>query len=270
MRRIVGLTLGLVFVAAGTVEAVEKRSASLRGSPATMQQQNRVAKEHGLTFYRTGADIEAAVARGELSVLVPNEDYDVADFVRFPYLQAEAVVFVERLAEQYREACGQKLVVTSAVRPASGQPSNAHQLSVHPAGMAVDLRVSDRASCRSWLETAILNMERRGLINGIREFRPPHYHIAIFPGPYMAYVEERLAAEEAERAAAEEERAIAVAEAVSEVSTELVSTGGATMLVAETDVSVDGRSASPLTAALVVLFALPVGLGVLIRRSRKS
>lgn len=269
MHRIVGITLALVFVAAGTAEAVDRRSASLRGSPAAMQQQNRVAKEHGLAFYRTGAEIEAAAARGELATLVPNEDYDVADFVRYPYLQPEGVVFVERLASQYREACGQKLVVTSAVRPTTGQPSNAHRLSVHPAGMAVDLRVSDRASCRSWLETAILNMERRGLINGIREFRPPHYHIAIFPGPYMAYVEERLAAEEGERAAAEAESDVEIAAALSEVSTELIPGGASTLLAVEKPEDGGGRAASPLTAALLVLFALPVGIGMVLRRRRR-
>jgi hypothetical protein len=39
------------------------------------------------------------------------------------------------------------------------------------------------------------------VLNGIREFRPPHYHIALFPEPYLAHVE-RQRAEEAEREAA--------------------------------------------------------------------
>ncbi len=187
--------------------------ASLRGSRAGMIQQNTVAKEHGLEFYRTAAEIRAAVAAGELVELPGNADYDVADFVSFPFGQPELRLFVERLASQYHEACGQKLVVTSAVRPAARQPANAHALSVHPAGMAVDLRVSDRASCRSWLENALLGMERSGVINGIREFRPPHYHVAVFPGPYAAYVEERLAAEAAEAAAEAEARRAAAAAA---------------------------------------------------------
>jgi len=147
----------------------------------------------------------------------------VADFVSFPFGQPELRLFVERLASQYHEACGQKLVVTSAVRPASSQPANAHALSVHPAGMAVDLRVSDRASCRSWLENALLGMERAGVINGIREFHPPHYHVAVFPGPYAAYVEERLAAEasEAAEAAAKAQARRAAAAAASPAVTAL-------------------------------------------------
>jgi hypothetical protein len=257
MRRPIGLTLALAFVGIGTAEA-----ASLRGSPASMVQQNQVAKEHGLAFYRTGDEILAAVARGELVELEGDENYAVADFVSFPYLQREVVVFVERLSAQYRQACGQKLVVTSAVRPSSGQPSNAHTLSVHPAGMAVDLRVSDRAACTDWLEATLLSLESRGVLNGIREFHPPHYHVAVFPEQYMAYVEELLAAQaEAELAAAE----AAANAAVAAVAKAPVSAG----FVAAGAEAADGdhrETRTPLTAAIAVLIALPIGLGVAVRR----
>jgi hypothetical protein len=259
MRRTIGLTLALAFVGIGTAEA-----ASLRGSPASMVQQNQVAKEHGLAFYRTGDEILAAVTRGELVELMGNENYAVADFVSFPYLQREVVVFVERLSAQYRQACGQKLVVTSAVRPSSGQPSNAHALSVHPAGMAVDLRVSDRVQCTDWLEATLLSLESRGVLNGIREFHPPHYHVAVFPEQYMAYVEEVLAAQaEAELAARAAAEAAANA-AVAAVASAPVSAG----FVAAGPTATEKRSESrrPLTAALAVLIALPIGLGVGVRR----
>lgn len=259
MRRTIGVTLALAFVGIGTAEA-----ASLRGSPASMVQQNQVAKEHGLAFYRTGNEILAAVARGELVELKGNENYAVADFVSFPFLQREVVVFVERLSAQYRQACGQKLVVTSAVRPSSGQPSNAHALSVHPAGMAVDLRVSDRVQCTDWLEATLLSLESRGLLNGIREFHPPHYHVAVYPEQYMAYVEEILAAEaEAElaaRAAAE-----AAANAVAAVAAGVPVSAG--FLAAGADVAgTDPQPRAPLTAAIALLIALPIGLGVAVRR----
>lgn len=266
MRRIVGVLLAVALVGAGATEA-EAREASLRGSAAAMQEQNRVAKEHGLTFYRTPAEIRAAVSRGELVELPGNEDYEVADFVRYPYLQPELRVFIERLSAQYREACGQKLVVTSAVRPTNGQPSNAHRLSVHPAGMAVDLRVSDSAACRSWLENALLNLERRGVLNGIREYRPPHYHVAVYPGPYMAYVEERLAVEaereaEAARAAAEREAARAAA---------LAALPGVATLVEAEDAQA-GRSGprAPLSAAIALILAIPFGAGFVLRRRRRG
>jgi hypothetical protein len=161
---------------------------SLRGSPAAMEQQHRVAREHGLDFYRTRAEILEAVARGDLVELPGNENYEVADFVDLRYAQPEARLFVERTAALYHAACGEPLVVTSAVRAIDEQPPNAHALSVHPAGMAIDLRVSQNEACRDWLEAKMLSLETDRLVNGIREFRPPHYHVAVFPEPYAAYV----------------------------------------------------------------------------------
>jgi hypothetical protein len=183
--------------------AASERVSTLRGSPASMQEQNRIARDHGLAFYRTPAEIRRAVERGELVEFRGNADYAVADFVGHPYAQPELLVFVERLASQYRAACGQKLVVTSLVRPASQQPANAHQLSVHPAGMAVDLRISDRPACVQWLSDALLGLDGHGVLNATREFRPPHFHVAVYPQQYMEYAAERLAAEAAAAAEAE-------------------------------------------------------------------
>jgi hypothetical protein len=243
----------------------EAWAASLRGSAASMVEQNRVAKDHGLSFYRTPDEIRQGVARGELTELSGNADYEVADFVRFAYLQPAVHLFVERLAAQYREACGQKLVVTSAVRPSNGQPVNSHRLSVHPAGMAVDLRVSDRAACRDWLENALLNLERRGVLNGIREFHPPHYHVAVYPEQYLAYAEQRIAAEaearEAELAAQREAEELARA-------AEIVPAGASSFVAAERIPVAEAEDRSVPTAAVAMLLVLPFGLGLLIRRWR--
>jgi hypothetical protein len=259
VRRIIGLTLaGLALSGAPALEAAVV-APSLRGSPAAMQQQNRVAKEHGLTFYRTTEEIRAAVGRGDLVELEGNADYAVADFVRLPYVQPELLMFVERLSAQYRASCGQRLVVTSAVRPSNGQPSNAHALSVHPAGMALDLRVSDRASCRSWLEGALLGLERRGVLNGIREFRPPHYHVAVFPEQYMEYVAPLLAAEAEARAIAEAEAA-ALAAAEAERAAEAAAAEAAALAAASTG------TRTPLVATIMLLLAIPVGRAIRDRR----
>jgi len=256
MRRILSLTLAATLGAASTAAA---NAPSLRGSPAAMVQQNQVAKEHSLNFYRTGQEILSAVERGDLVKLEGNADYSVASFVTFPFLRPEALLFVERISQQYRAACGQKLVVTSAVRPSSAQPSNAHRLSVHPAGMAVDLRVSDRAACREWLESALLGMESRGVLNGIREFRPPHYHVAVFPNQYREYAEERMALESAQQleasARAEEAAVVDVAEILEEA-------GATTALVAAGEKS--GRDG--LRAAIFALIAIPLGAGMALRK----
>jgi hypothetical protein len=163
--------------------------ASIRGSPAAMREQHQLAQEHGLPMFRTEEEILAAVEQGHLVELTGDANYEVADFVTLPYLIEEGRLFVERTAALYHQACGQRLVVTSAVRSIEEQPPNAHPLSVHPAGMAVDLRVSPVQECREWLENKFLALEQQDLLNGIRERRPPHYHVAIYPTAYRQYVE---------------------------------------------------------------------------------
>jgi hypothetical protein len=104
-------------------------------------------------------------------------------------------MFVERLAAEYRAATGKQLIITSLTRPEAFQPRNAHDLSVHPAGMAVDFRVPDDAESRRWLEKTLLSMENRALLDVTRERRPPHYHVAVFPKAYRTYEKKRDAAD---------------------------------------------------------------------------
>src|SRR5690606_27891817 len=109
-----------------------------------------------------------------------------------------------RLASQYRSACGEQMVVTSALRPESRQPRNSSSLSVHPTGMAVDLRKPTKASCLKFLRTTLLALEKEGVLEATEERRPPHFHVAVFPRPYVRYVgapAARLAAASAEPAA---------------------------------------------------------------------
>jgi hypothetical protein len=246
--RVMKTLVALVATSGVTAAAAEAKAPSLRGSPAAMQEQNQVAKEHGLTFYRTAQEIREGVARGDLVHLAGNADYDVADFVSNPYAHPAAKLFVERLSQQYRAACGQKLVVTSALRAGDSQPRNAHALSVHPAGMALDLRVSDVAACRSWLENALMTMESQGLLNGIRERTPPHYHVALYPEPYLAYAAARMA-EEAAAAPVAEASTDEVTEAATQAAPEIVAGGDSSSL-----------PKTPLMATLALLVALPLAL----------
>jgi nucleoid-associated protein YgaU len=55
--------------------------------------------------------------------------------------------------------------------------------------MAVDIRRSSNRYCREWLEDLLLYLEGQGVIEAVRERRPPHYHVAVFPKKYEAYVE---------------------------------------------------------------------------------
>jgi hypothetical protein len=197
MTRMLALAItGLILSAgAGTAaEAPTERAASLRGLPGMMVQQHTVAVQHGLVFARTPADIARLVEAGSLVHIPGDANYTVAGAVRWPFAQPEMQVFLERIAAGYRAACGEKLVVTSLTRAISQQPRNAHALSVHPTGIAVDLRISTRAECRQWLEGKLLDMEEAGALHAIREKAPPHYHVALFPGGFADYLAEVQAA----------------------------------------------------------------------------
>jgi hypothetical protein len=109
--------------------------------------------------------------------------------VSYPYGRPALRTFVERLSAQHKSACGEPLVVTSLTRPSSEQPRNASDESVHPAGMAVDLRISPKAKCRAWLEKTLLSLEKSGVLDATRERHPAHFHVAVFPTAYLTYVE---------------------------------------------------------------------------------
>lgn len=174
---------------------------SLRGSQASLARQNSQARSHDYSFLKHPDDVQRFAQAGYLVRIHGNANYELAR-VSFPYARPEVQVFLERLGQQYREACGEKLVVTSLIRPTTRQPRNASPLSVHPTGMAVDLRRSSKPACRNWLEKVLLDLEKRGMLEATRENRPPHYHVALFPNPYMRYIGEpspspvRLAASE--------------------------------------------------------------------------
>jgi hypothetical protein len=160
---------------------------SLRGSWRSLDKQTREAKRHDFTYLRDSAHVYRFVDAGLLVALYGNEDYELKA-VSFPYSRPESKLFIERLAAQYRRACGEKLVVTSLTRPLSNQPRNASSRSVHPTGMAMDLRRPNGGPCRDWLDSTLLYLEGRNLIEATLERRPPHYHVAVFPMQYRTYV----------------------------------------------------------------------------------
>lgn len=160
---------------------------SLRGSSASLDIQNRIAREHDFTYIESPAQVRRFASAGYLVPVRANQDFDL-HAVSFPYARPEAELFIRRLARQYRAACGEKLVVTSLTRPQTRQPHNASDRSVHPTGMAIDLRRSNTRACRAWLEDVLLSLESMRVLEATRESRPPHYHIALFPRQYDRYV----------------------------------------------------------------------------------
>ena len=210
MRSIVRASLlaALLALPARTVMAAE-----LRGSPASMVRQHAIAVEEDYSFLRTPADVQRFVDAGRLVPVKSTTDYKLSG-VSYPYTRPEVLSFIEHFAASYRAATGSPLVVTSLTRPLGKQPPNAHALSVHPAGMAVDLRVPADEDDRKFLERALLSMENAGLLDVTREHTPPHYHVAVFAPefePYAALLDSVSAIEKATRVARHRADSIATA-----------------------------------------------------------
>lgn len=183
----VSILVGLLIAALlpGTIEGQ-----SLRGSPASVDRMYDHAVDNGIYFYKTGDGIKRAAEEGRLVRLGGNADY-TTHAVSYPYVKQETQLFVHRLASQYRNACGEQMVVTSASRPQSMRLFNSVRKSVHPTGIAIDLRKPRNSRCLAWLRRTLLSLEKSGVIEATEENNPPHFHVAVFPNPYARYVAAR-------------------------------------------------------------------------------
>jgi hypothetical protein len=159
---------------------------SLQGSRESVLRMYHKAVQEGLHFFETVRGVKRAAANEQLVRLKPNSNYTIGR-VRYPYVQPTTRIFVERLGAQYKDYCGERLVITSAIRPESRQPRNSVAESVHPTGIAVDLR-RPRGECLGWLRETLLDLEDEGLIEATEEHWPAHFHVAVFPSAYKRYV----------------------------------------------------------------------------------
>ena len=217
-------SLALLLVLPGSVAG----AAELAGSPRSMVHQHAVAVEEAYSFLRTPLDVEHLVTLGKL---VPVGDSDGVQLsgVSFPYTRPEVLSFIQHFAAEYHDSTGATLVVTSLTRPEALQPRNAHALSVHPAGMAVDFRVPETVAERMFLERALLAFEKQSLLDVTREHSPPHYHVAVFPEAWHAYatvLDSASAADSARRIAGARSRRAAQASLLPSTSADDQSTGG--------------------------------------------
>jgi hypothetical protein len=184
----IGLRSGILLILLCLLPSFSQAQ-SLRGGGKSVIEAYRIALELDYTFLRTKADVRRFV---ELELLVPlkgNADYGLDPGISHPYARPAVKTFVERLGAQHKEACGERLFVTSLTRPKSWRARNKSSLSVHPTGMAMDLRYSRTSSrCRAWLESTLLLLEGKGLLQATRENWPKHYHVVLYPHRYLAYL----------------------------------------------------------------------------------
>lgn len=193
LRRFRSAVCFALVLAAAATATPGLEAQSLKGSRSSLDLQNRVASEHDFTYIRTPEQARAFVQNGYLVRLQSGADFELKR-MSYPYARPEVELFLSRLGSQYRNRCGEKLVVTSLTRPTTRQPRNASSRSVHPTGMAMDLRRSNNRSCRAWIEGVLLSLEGAGVLEATYERNPPHFHVALFPSQYKAYVERKLAA----------------------------------------------------------------------------
>ena len=163
------------------------RAQSLAGSRGSVARQAEQAATHDYSYMETGTRVVRFADAGLLMRVDGDSNYDLHG-VSYPYSRPAVKLFIERLAAQFRSGCGEKLTVTSLTRPITEQPPNSSKDSVHPTGMAIDLRVPATRACRDWLNQVLLSLEGTGTLEATRENSPPHYHIAVFPNPYEQYV----------------------------------------------------------------------------------
>lgn len=181
------LTVALLTAALATM-AGQAGAQTLTGSRSSMERQYQVAVSHGYVFAKTASTVNKLVEQGDLLKVQPTRHFELHN-VSFPYAKAPVKLFIEQLSAQYVAACGEKLTVTSLTRPLDRQPGNAADDSVHPTGMAVDLRIPPAGKCRSWLERQLLSLESAEVLDVTRERNPPHYHVAVYPEPYRQFAE---------------------------------------------------------------------------------
>lgn len=141
------------------------------------------AVAHHMPFYLTPTNVDKAIADGRLVALTGDSTYELTRGVGFSYATREAKQFVLAFAPQYLAACGVPLTVTSAARPLSNQPHNANPHSVHPTGIAVDIRRPAPGPCLTWVRGALDSLEKRGVIEATEEHHPVHLHVAVLVQP---------------------------------------------------------------------------------------
>jgi LysM repeat protein len=130
-----------------------------------------------LEFYRTSKGVYQSVRDGELVLISITMDLTLED-VSYPFVLPRTRDVLNVFARKYREACGERLVVTSAARPRTEQPRNASPQSVHPTGMAIDFR-RPAEPCLSYMRRELVVLERQGILEATEERRPVHFHVAV-------------------------------------------------------------------------------------------
>jgi hypothetical protein len=162
---------------------------SLRGGRAPRAEAYQEAKKHQVPFVSSEAEIKTLLQQDRLVRLVSETHFEVDEQVSYPYVLPEVRIFAQRMGEYLHEVCGERMVITSALRLTTQKLRNSISDTVHPTGMALDIRLPPR-KCRKWFEARKKYLEYKGVIQATRERWPPHYHVVVYPKQYAMYISE--------------------------------------------------------------------------------
>ena len=166
------------------------RRVELKGSSGAVMRAWKYANATGYRFASTERELGWMRATRQVVRADSIPHVTLVD-VSKPYLRVDVKTYLSRLAALYHGQCNTDLVVTSMLRFDGAQRlGNASARSVHPAGMAIDLRTTG-TPCLGWLESTLLAGERAGFVDVTREYHPPHFHVVVYPEEYRRWLKAR-------------------------------------------------------------------------------
>jgi len=130
-----------------------------------------------LQFLSTSKGLYESVRDGELKMISITMDLTL-EKVAYPFVLPRTLDVLNVFAKKYHDACGERLIVTSAARPRTEQPRNASPQSVHPTGMAIDFR-KPAGACLTYMRGELLALEKMGILEATEERHPVHFHVAV-------------------------------------------------------------------------------------------
>ncbi len=169
-------------------EGLDGRASLSGGEITTSRGQYEYAQRMSIPVITT-SDRDAHIASGYL-VRLEGQNISLKSGDVVPFVLPETRDFILHLAQDYGQAGCSALIITSALRVVDGDmPSNASSFSVHPRGMAADVRVTGISEyCETWLNDYLLTKESQMVVDATREHwrmvrgrrvPNPHFHIVV-------------------------------------------------------------------------------------------
>lgn len=173
-----------------TSQHIIARPPILKGSSVSLDVQNHQAQKHKLKFHKDNKEIYDSVSKKKLVAVSPSKSLELAG-VSLPFALESTRNFLKSFSKAYQSHCQESLVVTSLTRTLNRQPKNASARSVHPTGLAIDLRIPNSQKCKAWLVDSLVYLEEQKVVEATQERNPPHFHLVVFPNAYQNFTTQK-------------------------------------------------------------------------------